>query len=38
MGMKVLRVPNGLVLEDPEAFRRKVGEAAGECRKKVWDP
>jgi very-short-patch-repair endonuclease len=38
MGLNVLRVPNGLVLEDPEAFRRKVGEAAGERQKKVRDP
>jgi hypothetical protein len=29
MGLHVLRVPNGLVLEDPEAFRRKVCEAVG---------
>jgi very-short-patch-repair endonuclease len=28
LGIRVLRVPNGLVLEDPEGFVRKVGEAA----------
>jgi very-short-patch-repair endonuclease len=29
LGIKLLRIPNGLVLEDPEAFLRKVREAAG---------
>ena len=28
LGIWVLRVPNGLVSEDPEGFVRKVGEAA----------
>ncbi len=27
MGLRVLRLPNGLVLEDPEGFRAKVWEA-----------
>jgi len=29
MGLRVLRLPNSLVVEDPEAFRRKVCEAMG---------
>lgn len=29
-GLQVLRVPNGLVLQDPQAFCRKVREAASE--------
>jgi very-short-patch-repair endonuclease len=28
LGIRVLRLPNGLVLEDPEGFVRKVREAA----------
>lgn len=28
LGIRVLRLPNGLVLEDPERFARKVREAA----------
>jgi uroporphyrinogen-III synthase len=28
LGIRVLRFPNGVVLEDPEGFVRKVGEAA----------
>jgi len=31
MGLHVLRLPNSMVLEDPEAFCRKVAEAAVEC-------
>jgi type I restriction enzyme R subunit len=34
MGMKVLRVPNGLVLENPEAFRRKVGKPRKSVRRR----
>jgi hypothetical protein len=30
MGIRVLRLPNGIVLEDPEQFCRKVQEAATE--------
>ena len=29
LGIKVLRLPNGLVLKDPEAFVRKIRECAG---------
>lgn len=28
MGIRVLRVPNGMVLQDPETFLRKIREAA----------
>jgi very-short-patch-repair endonuclease len=28
MGIRVLRLPNGMVMEDPEAFLRRVREAA----------
>jgi len=39
MGLRLLRVANGLVLEDPEAFRRKVCEAAVGDGKERWrDP
>jgi very-short-patch-repair endonuclease len=29
LGVGLLRIPNGLVLEDPEEFIRKVREAIG---------
>jgi very-short-patch-repair endonuclease len=29
LGIRLLRIPNGLVLEDPEEFVRKVREATG---------
>jgi very-short-patch-repair endonuclease len=35
MGLRVLRVPNGLVLEDPDAFRSKISEAVGVAVKKT---
>jgi type I restriction enzyme R subunit len=35
LGLRVLRLPNGLVLEDPEAFCNKVSEAVGESLKKI---
>lgn len=28
LGIRVLRLPNGMVMEDPEAFLRKVRESA----------
>ena len=34
MGLRVLRLPNGLVQEDPDAFRRKICEAVGGGLKK----
>ena len=30
LGIRVLRLPNGLVAEDPDGFLRKVREAADE--------
>jgi len=35
MGLRVLRVPNGLVLEDPDAFRSKISEAVGVVVQKI---
>jgi very-short-patch-repair endonuclease len=37
MGLRVLRVPNGLVLEDLDAFRRKVCEAVDANLKRAED-
>jgi very-short-patch-repair endonuclease len=34
LGIRVLRLPNGLVTEDPEGFVRKVREAAETARRK----
>jgi type I restriction enzyme R subunit len=34
-GLRVLRLPNGLVLEDPDAFRSRISEAVGESLKKI---
>ncbi|HKS72653.1 MAG TPA: endonuclease domain-containing protein [Terriglobales bacterium] len=34
IGVRVLRLPNGLVIEDPEGFVRKVREAAAMVRGK----
>jgi uroporphyrinogen-III synthase len=31
LGISLLRIPNGLVLGDPEEFVRKVREAMGSC-------
>jgi very-short-patch-repair endonuclease len=31
MGIRVLRLPNGMVLDDPDTFLRKVREAATEA-------
>ncbi len=35
IGIRLLRMPNGLVLEDPEGFVRKVREQIGAVRDRV---
>ena len=38
IGIRLLRMPNGLVLEDPEGFVRKVREQIGTVRDRMGGP